>query len=532
MRTNSTRRQLLQWGLGAAQLALLDRFGLLEPGRAHAQSSDAPSRLVTLYLPGGYRPQFLWWNQPDAAVDKSVPPPASYAGEPVFFQASELADLAAANGNYAPLRTWKSWDSANPSLRQGRNSPMMYGWSHYQLHQQTSVIHGVDQGTNAHQSGYIAAMCGAAGSDYRAPAIQSVVANFLYERFKSTRPLPCVAIDGNGMPVARGLPSHAAPVLVPSIEALKPALSAKSSDNWWWKDLEARSPSPELDFRGMPTGAMLSTTALEELSLAQVRRFQGKSTAKVDGFLEGLHGTLSAVSRALAADVTDTLSKAKGIDFLAANRPPYMASYFNNPFAYSFGLANFHQNSLEAPLEMTLRLLKSDLTSAVHTVLPSPYFDTHNGSFGVHFSCAQGRAVMDCVARFLGELKNSPAPGKPNKSLLDDTLVLVFSEFARSWPSGASQANAGSWSYPDDHHPFTSVTFSGGNVAANRQVGSYTTPLGGGTPVDLIEENGQPNRRIPRASDVTATALRVMGLGFSDFFIPGGYAEVLGIRRG
>jgi hypothetical protein len=527
----STRRQLLQWGLGAGQLALLDRFNLLS-GRASAQTaSDAPTKLVTLYISGGYRPQFMWWGQDDAAVDTSVPPPASYAGEPVFFNASELVDLAPANGNYKPLRTWRSWDPANPANRTGRFSPMFYGWQHYALHEQTSVLHGIDQGTNAHQSGYIAAMCGVAGSDYRAPAIQSVLANHLYERFKGTRPLPCVAISGNGLPVATGLPSHAAPILVPSIDALRPSLSAKSIDNWWWKDLETRTATPELDFRGMPTGSSLQATALEAFTFEQARAFKGRSTARVDQFLEGLHGTLTSVSRALAANVTDVLEGLKGVDYIKTNRPAYMSSYFMNPFTYTFGLANFHQTQLEPPLEMTLRLLKSDLTSAIHTVLPSPYFDTHNGSYGVHFSCAHGRAAMDCVARFLGEMKNTPAPGKPGKSLLDDTLVLIFSEFARSWPSGTSQSAAASWQYPDDHHPFTSVTFVGGGVAANRQIGSYTVPLGGGVPVDLIEENGQPGKRIPRAADMTTTALRILGLGFPDFFIPGGYGEVVGIRK-
>lgn len=527
----STRRQLLQWGLGAAQVALLDRYNLLWRSASAQTASDAPTKLLTLYVSGGYRPQFMWWGQDDAAVDKSVPPPADYSGEPVFFKASSLVDLGAPNGNYRPLRTWRSWDPANPASRAAGFSPMMYGWQHFALASQTSVLHGIDQGTNAHQSGYIAAMCGVAGSDYRAPAIQSVLANHLYEKFKSTRPLPCVAISGNGLPVATGLPSHAAPILVPSIDALRPALSSKAMDNPWWKDLEARTPTPELDFRGMPTGTSLNATKLEEYTFARARAFAGKSTPRVDQFLEGLHGTLTSVSRALAANVTDVLEGLKGVDWLTANRPPYMQNYFMNPFTYTFGLANFHQGALEAPLEMTLRLLKSDLTSAIHTVLPSPYFDTHNGSYGVHFSCAHGRAAMDCIARLLGEMKNTPAPGKPGKTLLDDTLVLVFSEFARSWPSGQSQAQAASWQYPDDHHPFTSVTYVGGGVAANRQVGSYTTPLGGGTAVDVIEENGMPGKRLPRAADMTTTALRILGLSFSDFFIPGGYGEVVGIRK-
>lgn len=527
--TTTSRRQLLKWALGASQLAVLERFGLLS-GKAHAQTVDTPTKLVTLYMQGGYRPQFMWWGMDDEAVERSVPRPGDYSGEPVFFTADQLVDLAPANGSYRPLRTWQSWNPANPAERAGRYTPAMYGWQHYGLAQQTSVLHGIDQGTNAHQSGYIASMCGVAGADYRAPAIQSVVANHFYSRFQSSRPLPCVAISGNGMPVAKGLPSHAAPIAVPSLDALKPSLSARPNDNWWWNGLDDRTQVTELDVRGQATGGTVPATKLEEYTFGQVGKFLGRSTPNVDRYLEELQGTLRTVSRALGADVVQVLEGLKGVDAIVANRPAYLGSYFNNPFAYSFGLANYHQTALEAPLEMTLRLLKSDLTSAVHTVLDTPYFDTHNGSFGVHFSCAHGRATMDCLARFLGELKASPAPGKPGKTLLDDTLVLIFSEFARSWPTG-SQAS-GQFNLPDDHHPFTSVTFVGGNVAANRQVGSYTVPLGAGVPVELIEENGQAAQRIPRAADATTTALRIMGLNFSDFFIPGGYGEVVGLRRG
>ena len=49
--------------------------------------------------------------------------------------------------------------------------------------------------------------------------------------------------------------------------------------------------------------------------------------------------------------------------------------------------------------------------------------------------------------------------------------------------------------------------------------------------MDVIEENGQAGKRIPRAADMTTSALRIMGLQFSDFFIPGGYGEVVGLRK-
>lgn len=517
----SSRRQLLKWSLGAAQVALLDRLGLVRSA-AHAQTVDTPTRIVTLYIPGGWRPQYLFWPLADADVAAAVPAPGNYNGEAVFFRAADLVDLAPGDGKFPALRTWRSWDPADPSKRDNSHSPMMYGYSHYKLYEQLSVLHGIDQGTNDHQSGFVASMCGVAGADYRAPAIQSVVANHFYQRYRDSRPLPCVIVsDARGTPVGMGLPSHAAPVRVPSIDALKPALSAKPADNPWWSGVDARTSRPELAFDGTPVGSQLNATALEEFSLKQVRKHKGRSTAKVDQYLEGIHGSLTSVSRVLAADVVSTLETTKGVDALTTNKPAYLSSYGLGPFGYTFGLANFHQTALEAPLEMTLRLLKSGLTSAVHCSL-APDFDTHNG-IGNEHSSAHGRALADCLARFIGELKSTPLAGSPGKTLLDDTLVVIQSEFGRSWYSPGYS--------PDDHHPFTSVMFCGGNVAPNHQVGSYTT-RGLGVDVALVEENGQANTRVPRPADAVTSALRIMGLGFSDFFIPGGYAEVNGLRRG
>ncbi|MFZ5470052.1 MAG: DUF1501 domain-containing protein [Myxococcota bacterium] len=523
----SSRRTLLKWALGAGQVALLDRFGLLG-GRAHAQSTDAPSRLVVLYVPGGFRPQYLFWGNDDADVVRAVPNPDDYNGEAVFFRAPQLVDLAPGDGTYRPLRTWQSWDPANPARRGNGFSPAMYGFTHFGLHEQLSVLHGIDQGTNDHASGFIASMCGVAGADFRAPSVHSVVANHLYARFKDSRPLPNVVVTTErGTPVAMGMPSHAAPVRVPSISALRPQLSDKPADNPWWTGLNDRVARPELDARGQPTQGTLRTTQLEEFTLSRPGKYLGRSTPKVDGFLEGLHGSLSSVSRVLATDVVSVLEQTKGIDFLLANRPPYLSSYLaERTFTYTFGVANFHQTQLDARLDMALRLVKADLASAVHVSLATD-FDTHNG-LGHAFSCAHGRNILDCVARFLGEMKNSPAPGKPGKTLLDDSLVLVLSEFGRSW---ASQSGGG-YNVPDDHHPATSVMFAGGNVAPNRQVGSYQVSNGLGVPVDITEENGQASKRVPRAADAVATALRIMGLGLSDFFIPGGYGEVAGLRRG
>ena len=93
-----SRRKLLQWSLGAAQVALLARAGLFG-GRAHAQaSSDAPSRLCVLYVPGGFRFQHRFWPGSDDEVVKSVPAPGSFSGEPIFFRADQRTPWALRTG--------------------------------------------------------------------------------------------------------------------------------------------------------------------------------------------------------------------------------------------------------------------------------------------------------------------------------------------------------------------------------------------------------------------------------------------------
>ena len=113
-----------------------------------------------------------------------------------------------------------------------------------------------------------------------------------------------------------------------------------------------------------------------------------RSTAKVDDYLEGLHGSLSSVSRVLATDVVSVLESTKGIDALTSSRPAYLSSYLSNQsFTYTFGAANFHLTGLDPRMDLALRLLKSDLCTAVHVSLQVD-FDTHN-AFGHGFSCAQ-----------------------------------------------------------------------------------------------------------------------------------------------
>src|SRR5207302_4189633 len=108
------------------QVGLLSRFGLW--GRtAHAQTVDVPTHLAVLYVPGGWRPQHLFWAQSDAQLDLTIPAPADFEGEPVFFRAPDMVDLAPGDGQYPALRLWRSWDPVDPSKRGNGVSPAMYG---------------------------------------------------------------------------------------------------------------------------------------------------------------------------------------------------------------------------------------------------------------------------------------------------------------------------------------------------------------------------------------------------------------------
>lgn len=522
-----SRRALMMAGLGIGQLALLEKFGMVREAKAD-MPTDGPTKLLTLYLQGGTRQQYQFWPQPDADVDTHVPPPTTYKGEPAFFKASQLIDLAPGDGKFPALRVPRIWDPANPAHYGDGFSPYGYGWVQYALAQSTSVLHGIDQGTNSHASGYIASMCGAAGGSYRAPAIQSVIANYFYSRFKDTRPLPCVAIKGAGMPNQTSLPAASAPILVPGIAALKPTLSADPAANPWWKGLDARHNAPELAFDGTPTGNTLSLTDLEQHSLDNAASYRGHSTAGTDSILEQIYGGYQGVSKVLARDVADVLAKTDGATHIS--NPAYLGNTAGNLFGIGFG-ANYGNTGLNDPFDMVLRLLKSDLATSIHAYLDEVYYDTHLGLSGHIFGSALIRAQMDSIARLLGEMKASPAPSRPGKTLLDDTLVMVISDFGRTWATGPSQSAADGWSAGDDHHPYTSVTFAGGGIIGNRQIGSFVMPNANGADVDLIDETGASMRRNPTAADVVATACRIMGLTTNDFFIPGGFGEVVGFRR-
>lgn len=525
-----SRRSLLKASFSAAQLALMGRYGLLDR-TAFANTigdSNAPSRILTIYMAGGYHPLSLFNPLTPEQILAHVPEPSLVLGEQAFHTADVVENLAPAGGDgYDPIRVVRTWDPANPASREVgpsgyKYNPSGYAFKEYNLHEQLVAVHGVDQQTAAHTSGLIASMCGVAGPSYRAPAIQCVVANALASHFPD-RPLPCVAIDGRRVPQALNLPTSAAPTIVPSIASLAAQLSDSPASNSWWTGLNDRSQRPAFNFGGGSIGD-LPLTGMEAHTTAAARLQAGASNLATDAWLERLHNGLQGVGSLLARDVVTTLNNTLGVEHL-----PEQCTYGGQAvtgyerFGYRFGLANGgaygHYNS---HFDMALRLMKSDLSSAIHLHMPLHYFDSHSAT-GHTTNSLWFKGEMDAIGRLLGEMKQTPAPNYPGRTLLEDTLVLVFSEFSRTWPFQG-----------DDHWPITSMFFAGGGVASNRSIGGFDTEnLSGGPrgmPVDLIEENGQAATRKPKSADVAATVMRIMGLGFDDFFIPGGYGEIVGVR--
>lgn len=533
----TTRRALLGAALGAAQLGLLAPF--IRPRRARAQSADRPSRLLTIYLSGGFTPQYMWCPLTNDEIARHISSPYEARGERVFYRPEDVIDLAPGDGRFAPLRVARTWDPARPANRNNpppadgpRYLPLGYSWIEHGLAEHTAVVHGIDMLSASHQSGYIGAMSGAAGGEYRAPAIQSVFANHMFDAYADLRPLPCVALSNLGMPNAFTLPARAAASFVPDIDAIGQMLS-DSSTLPRWRGFNARSAADDVDFGGGVVGTA-QTTPLERFTLKELRERRGRSTSGTDRYLEQLHDNYRGVSKALARDLVDLLENTPGVEHL----PPDALfggepAYDMGRWGYRIGLANesFTDNEFGPSLDMALRLMKADLVSALHLKMPRFYFDNHSGQTGHEREFLEMRGGHDVIARFLGEMKQTVLPS--GKTLLDDTLVMVFSEFARTW---SHRTNDNGFVFPDDHWPITSVTFVGGGVAGNRMVGGFDLEgfsLGPrGKPVDLIEEDGTPNRRAPRAADVVTTALRILGLEMDEFFIPGGYGEIVGIRAG
>lgn len=126
-------------------------------------------------------------------------------------------------------------------------------------------------------------------------------------------------------------------------------------------------------------------------------------------------------------------------------------------------------------------------------------WDDHNNIYGPLSQRATG--LDNAVAALLDDL--SAAPGSvEGKTLLDETLVVLYAEFGRTL--GPLNAQKGR-----DHHQRMSIVFAGGGVQGGRVIGE-TNALG-----DKAVEYGWRADRDVRAEDVTATIYSALGIDYT-----------------
>lgn len=526
-----SRRQLLLAGLGAAQVGLLDRMGMnpLRIGEARAEGVR-PTKLLCLYVRGGWIPTGFFTPLGQEAFGHANGPeaPTESNGDPASYNWEQAVNCdgsghAEAGRIVQRMRIPQLWDE--PRLRAGQQDGRVahpatgkvtvnHGWSwmQHELWKRTCVLHGIDQGTAAHNSGIISALCGAAGSEFRAPAMPAVVANAFFDAHASKRALPAVLLTDAPDAASLALPGRSTPIRMAGIETLKNTLSRRSDYQWdGFRDLEQR---PDSLFDGTPLDAMRSSNGLDEFTLAGLQAVRGKAGAGADSYFGRLYDTYSGVSKTLSRDVLDVLEAAPGIDTSA--KPFWLTSQNWGPFG-----VNLSTNVADSGgrwngiFDMAMRLLQTDMSSCVSVRVPgiADYgFDTHGSPAASHFVAL--RATMEVIGRFLGMMSTTPASSGAG-SVLDETLVCIFSEFSRTWPNGG------------DHWPYTSVALVGGGVRGNQMIGNYDLASAGvGLPVKLREEDGAEGERVPRSADVCSTIYNALGI--KDYFIPGGYGEILG----
>lgn len=534
---STSRRTLLKLALGATQLGLIEGLGILGSRRAWADNvTRRPTKLLTLYVPGGWVPQFVFSPVRLDEVDSRLTPmtlaigggePASYLRRHVE---KNLDGTPAGDTPWAfrPLRMPRQWDETELAAGRkdrrltdafgSRTSPHGWSWVHYELWKNASVVHGVDQGTASHEGGIISTLCGIAGAEFASPAIHALVANAMLTRFPD-RALPYVGLGGPLGPSLK-LGAKSAAIVMSSASSAQTLLSERGSQ---WTGLKTRTLKHQVAFDGS-AAPDLATTPLEDFLLARTRRIHAKTNATTDGFYQQLYDGYVNYSQTLARDVVTLLEKTPGFEHI--NQPGSLFPHWstNGFLGYSLGSSiDTNCGGLLTSMDLALKLLKSNLTSAISLRVDNGYyFDSHSDTENAHYP--QLRAMLDVIGRFLGEMKNTPATG--GGSLLDDTVVMICSEFGRTWNRGPGT----------DHWPTTSVVFAGGGSSGagwlqnNRMIGGFdvagTTPSFGGQPIDLIDEHGQPMNRPPQSRDVVFSALDMMGI---KVFLQGGPGRIVGL---
>lgn len=524
-----SRRQLFEAALGVGQVALLSRFGI---GTARAQNGTSkPTKLLAIWLDGGLHWETFFSPFTTAGITKFMPAPTGglipwgYTPAQVENFDRSPVDLDAPG----PRRKWRGpvyWNWNSPADATGavpgsggaqQFRPYGYAWADptYKLYEKAALLVGADQGTASHYSGVVAGLCGVAGANFRAPSVQAVVAAAMAKRFPD-RPIPNVSLGGP-LPAALDLPSLAAPTRVTTDASVEPTLSDRRDGAWL--GLRARADVPTLRFDGTPGLGTTPLTATDRHTLEALRARRGKSSPGTDALLGQLYETYQGASRTIARDILSTLSTVRGFERLSMD-----ARYPTNWTACIGSADSCGPGSSASNYDFALKLLKSNLVTSVTvraTSFSNNSFDTHSAN-GPQIHTNHLRIALEAVGRTLLEMSLTPSTLTPGKTLLDETLVYVFSDFGRTFPKQGS-----------DHHPATCAILAGGSIIGNQMVGGYDERMNGspmGAPVPVIEESGDAAVRTPNSQDIAATVLHAFGLeGGRDYFIPGGYGYYDGV---
>jgi hypothetical protein len=267
-----------------------------------------------------------------------------------------------------------------------------------------------------------------------------------------------------------------------------------------------------------------SLTVEDRFNLTETLALKGRSSSGNDRLYEQIYAAYGSVSNTLARDVVAAVERAIPISIA---KPTHINEFFMTGGLYSKPPAGDQRSELN----WTLRLLKSGVTTSIFTALRGYNHDSHGASpmvRGAHLV----RAQLEAVAQFLGELKGTPSPDRPGKTLFDDTLVLVTSEFGRTWPVGPNQDSAAGWQFYDDHNQMTSLILAGGAVNGNVNIGGYTNGGSQGIPIDIQGADGAIVKRPPLAVDIMATICSGFGMKpEQDFRYGGTYGVIPGLFR-
>lgn len=536
-----TRRDLLKLGLGATQLALLHKLGALEPGRARADTVSGPTKLLTIYVSGGWIPQFLFCPLRLDETDALMPPPRLVIGGAEPFSHTRKHVERNLDGTPAddavwdnrPLRMARLWDETElmagrkdrrVTLSDGsglRTSSLGWSWVHYGLSRFASVVHGIDMGTAAHDSGKVSMMCGIAGPTFESPALHAFVANSMLTRFPE-RALPHVTLGGPTGESLR-LPPVTAALTMSSVSSAAKLFSERDGNAW--NDYKGRTVGPTSNWDGS-AGPDVATTRLERFIAKRALTLSGRTGSTSDRLYQSIYDGYRGYSTLLAKDVVGRLEATP--DYEHINQPGANFPFWgdNGFMGYNLGSSVASSGSgVVTNTALALKLLKSDLTTSVSLRWDSMDFDTHNDADS-HYPYL--RSVMEQLGRFFGELSLTPS-STPGKTILDETLVLVMSEFGRTWNRTGGT----------DHWPTSSAIFVGGNsfLNPNRMIGGFATNqnVGAGFPgyvgqnIEMNSEDGRPmgTGRPPQSRDIIFSALKLFGI---NEFLPGGPGDIVGLH--